>query len=360
MKIFNTLTRRKEEFVPLEEGKVKMYVCGPTVYNLIHIGNARPMIIFDTVRRYMEYKGYEVNYVSNFTDVDDKIIKKAIEEGVSAEEISTRYIKECKKDMADMNVKPATTAPQATQEIQGMIDMIQTLIDKGYAYPAADGTVYFRVKKFKEYGKLSHKNLDDLQSGFRSLKVSGEDQKEDPLDFVLWKPKKEGEPSWPSPWCDGRPGWHIECSVMSKKYLGEEIDIHAGGEDLLSDDMSLLEAMEHGLEGDGRFIPVSIKTGKGEDEPTLAAKSAVADLAKFGRLARYTQKKLLEMGQALRNGSIEADPRKTDRSYCEWCDFRAACRFDETAGDKVRWLKNIKDKEFWEQLGGDDNAEVDT
>ena len=233
MKIFNTLTRRKEEFVPLEEGKVKMYVCGPTVYNLIHIENARPMIIFDTVRRYMEYKGYEVNYVSNFTDVDDKIIKKAIEEGVSAEEISTRYIKECKKDMADMNVKPATTAPQATQEIQGMIDMIQTLIDKGYAYPAADGTVYFRVKKFKEYGKLSHKNLDDLQSGFRSLKVSGEDQKEDPLDFVLWKPKKEGEPSWPSPWCDGRPGWHIECSVMSKKYLGEEIDIHAGGEDLI-------------------------------------------------------------------------------------------------------------------------------
>ena len=233
MKIFNTLTRRKEEFVPLEEGKVKMYVCGPTVYNLIHIGNARPMIIFDTVRRYMEYNGYEVNYVSNFTDVDDKIIKKAIEEGVSAEEISTRYIKECKKDMADMNVKPATTAPQATQEIQGMIDMIQTLIDKGYAYPAADGTVYFRVKKFKEYGKLSHKNLDDLQSGFRSLKVSGEDQKEDPLDFVLWKPKKEGEPSWPSPWCDGRPGWHIECSVMSKKYLGEEIDIHAGGEDLI-------------------------------------------------------------------------------------------------------------------------------
>ena len=233
MKIFNTLTRRKEEFVPLEEGKVKMYVCGPTVYNLIHIGNARPMIIFDTVRRYMEYKGYEVNYVSNFTDVDDKIIKKAIEEGVSAEEISTRYIKECKKDMADMNVKPATTTPQATQEIQGMIDMIQTLIDKGYAYPAADGTVYFRVKKFKEYGKLSHKNLDDLQSGFRSLKVSGEEQKEDPLDFVLWKPKKEGEPSWPSPWCDGRPGWHIECSVMSKKYLGEEIDIHAGGEDLI-------------------------------------------------------------------------------------------------------------------------------
>ena len=233
MKLFNTMSRRKEEFVPLEEGKVRMYVCGPTVYNLIHIGNARPMIIFDTVRRYLEYKGYEVNYVSNFTDVDDKIIKKAIEEGVSAEEVSQRYIAECKKDMAGMNVKPATTHPLATQEIDGMIDMIQTLIDKGYAYPVADGTVYFRVKKFKEYGKLSHKNLDDLQSGFRSLQVSGEDQKEDPLDFVLWKPKKEGEPFWKSPWCDGRPGWHIECSVMSKKYLGEEIDIHAGGEDLV-------------------------------------------------------------------------------------------------------------------------------
>ena len=233
MKLFNTLTRRKEEFVPLEEGKVRMYVCGPTVYNLIHIGNARPMIIFDTVRRYMEYKGYEVNFVSNFTDVDDKIIKKAIEEGVSAQEISERYIAECRKDMDGMNVKPATTNPQATQEIDGMISMIQTLVDKGYAYPAADGTVYFRVKKFKEYGKLSHKNLDDLQSGFRSLQVSGEDQKEDPLDFVLWKPKKEGEPSWPSPWCDGRPGWHIECSVMAKKYLGDEIDIHAGGEDLI-------------------------------------------------------------------------------------------------------------------------------
>ena len=233
MKLFNTMSRRKEEFVPLEEGKVRMYVCGPTVYNLIHIGNARPMIIFDTFRRYLEYKGYEVNYVSNFTDVDDKIIKKAIEEGVSSEEISQRYIAECKKDMAGMNVKPATTHPLATQEIDGMIDMIQTLIDKGYAYPVADGTVYFRVKKFKEYGKLSHKNLDDLQSGFRSLQVSGEDQKEDPLDFVLWKPKKEGEPFWKSPWCDGRPGWHIECSVMSRKYLGEEIDIHAGGEDLV-------------------------------------------------------------------------------------------------------------------------------
>lgn len=232
MKVYNTLTRRKEEFIPLEEGKVKMYVCGPTVYNFIHIGNARPMIVFDTVRRYLEYKGYEVNYVSNFTDVDDKIIAKAVEEGVSAEEISSRYIKECKKDMADMNVKPATTHPLATQEIDGMIDMIQTLMDKGFAYEV-NGTVYFRVKNFKEYGKLSHKNLEDLQSGFRSLQVSGENQKEDPLDFVLWKPKKEGEPFWVSPWSEGRPGWHIECSVMSKKYLGEEIDIHAGGEDLV-------------------------------------------------------------------------------------------------------------------------------
>ncbi|MCI6998663.1 MAG: cysteine--tRNA ligase, partial [Eubacterium sp.] len=217
---------------PLEEGKVKMYVCGPTVYNFIHIGNARPMIVFDTARRYMEYKGYEVNFVSNFTDVDDKIIKKSLEEGVPAEEISERYIKECKKDMADMNVKPATTHPKATEEIDGMIEMIETLIEKGYAYPV-DGTVYFRTRKFNEYGKLSHKNLDDLRSGNRSLLVSGEDQKEDPLDFVLWKPKKEGEPFWVSPWGEGRPGWHIECSVMSKKYLGEEIDIHAGGEDLI-------------------------------------------------------------------------------------------------------------------------------
>ena len=233
MKIYNTLTKRKEEFVPLEEGKVKMYVCGPTVYNLIHIGNARPMIVFDTVRRYMEHRGYEVNYVSNFTDVDDKIIKKAIEEGVDASVISERYIAECKKDMEAMNIKPATTHPKATEEICGMLDMIGTLIEKGHAYAAPDGTVYFRTRSFKDYGKLSHKNLDDLQGGNRSLLVTGEDQKEDPLDFVLWKPKKDGEPYWESPWCQGRPGWHIECSVMSKKYLGEEIDIHGGGEDLV-------------------------------------------------------------------------------------------------------------------------------
>ena len=232
MKVFNTLTKKKEEFVPLEDGKVRMYVCGPTVYNYIHIGNARPMIVFDTVRRYFEYKGYDVNYVSNFTDVDDKIIKKAIEEQVSAQEISQRYIAECKKDMAGMNVKPATKHPLATEEICGMVEMISELIEKGYAYEK-NGTVYFSTRKFKDYGKLSHKNLDDLRSGGRSLLVSGEDEKEDPLDFVLWKPKKEGEPFWKSPWSDGRPGWHIECSVMSRKYLGEQIDIHAGGEDLI-------------------------------------------------------------------------------------------------------------------------------
>ena len=232
MKIFNTLSKTKQEFVPLEENKVKMYVCGPTVYNFIHIGNARPMIVFDTVRRYFEYKGYDVNFVSNFTDVDDKIIKKAIEEGVSSDEISKRYIAECKKDMEGMNIKPATKHPLATEEIDGMIEMIQTLIDKGYAYEK-NGTVYYRTRKFDEYGKLSHKNLDDLRSGERSLLVTGEDEKEDPLDFVLWKPKKEGEPFWVSPWSEGRPGWHIECSVMSKKYLGEQIDIHAGGEDLV-------------------------------------------------------------------------------------------------------------------------------
>lgn len=232
MKIYNTLSRQKEEFVPIEEGKVRMYVCGPTVYNYIHIGNARPMIVFDTVRRYMLYKGLEVNFVSNFTDVDDKIIKKAIEEGVSAEEISKRYIEECKKDMADMNVMPATVHPLATEEIQGMIKMIQELIEKGYAYVSEDGTVYYRTRKFSGYGKLSHKNIDDLEAGHRSINVTGE-SKEDPLDFVLWKPKKEGEPYWESPWCQGRPGWHIECSVMSKHYLGDEIDIHAGGEDLI-------------------------------------------------------------------------------------------------------------------------------
>ncbi len=235
MKIFNTMTREKEEFKPIEEGKVRMYVCGPTVYNLIHIGNARPMIVFDTFRRYLEYKGYEVNYVSNFTDVDDKIIKAANEEGVDSSVISERYIDECKKDMEALNIKPATKNPKATEEIDGMISMIKTLIDKGYAYAAEDGTVYFRTEKFADYGKLSHKKIEDNESGHRKdveVKVTG-DFKESANDFVLWKPKKEGEPSWPSPWCDGRPGWHIECSVMSKRYLGDSIDIHAGGEDLI-------------------------------------------------------------------------------------------------------------------------------
>ena len=229
MKLYNTLTRKKEEFVPVEEGKVRMYVCGPTVYNYIHIGNARPMIVFDTVRRYFEYKGYDVDYVSNFTDVDDKIIKKANEEGVDASVISERYIVEAKKDMDALNVKEATTHPKATEEIDGMIEMIETLIEKGYAY-AKNGTVFYRTRKFEGYGKLSKKNIDDLTAGIR---IAVDDEKEDPMDFVLWKPKKEGEPSWSSPWGEGRPGWHIECSVMSKKYLGEEIDIHAGGEDLI-------------------------------------------------------------------------------------------------------------------------------
>ncbi len=232
MKIFNTLTRHKDEFTPINEGKVGIYVCGPTVYDYIHIGNARPMIVFDTLRRYLEYKGYDVNYVSNFTDVDDKIIKKANEEGVEASVISERFIKECKKDMEGLNVREATTHPKATEEIPDMIEMIKTLIDKDYAYEV-NGTVYFRTRKFNDYGKLSKKNIDDLRSGFRDLKVSGEEEKEDPLDFVLWKPKKEGEPFWESPWGDGRPGWHLECSVMSKKYIGDVIDIHAGGEDLI-------------------------------------------------------------------------------------------------------------------------------
>lgn len=232
MKIYNTMTRRKEEFVPIREGKVGIYVCGPTVYDYIHIGNARPMIVFDTLRRYLTYKGYEVNYVSNFTDVDDKIIKRANEEGVDSTVISERYIAEVKKDMCAMNVQEATTHPKATEEIPDMIALVETLIEKGYAYEV-NGTVYFRTRQFKDYGKLSHKNLDDLRSGNRSLKVSGEDEKEDSLDFVLWKPKKEGEPFWNSPWGEGRPGWHLECSCMSKKYIGDVIDIHAGGEDLI-------------------------------------------------------------------------------------------------------------------------------
>ena len=229
MKIYNTLTQKKDEFVPIEEGKVRMYVCGPTVYNYIHIGNARPVIVFDTFRRYLEYLGYQVNFVSNFTDVDDKIIKKANEEGVSSTQVSERYIQEFRTDAQALNIKEATMHPKATQEIDGMIEMIDTLIKKGHAYEK-NGTVYFKTRSFSEYGKLSKKKIDDLEAGAR---IAVSEEKEDPMDFVLWKPKKEGEPYWTSPWSDGRPGWHIECSVMSKKYLGEQIDIHAGGEDLV-------------------------------------------------------------------------------------------------------------------------------
>ena len=231
MKLYNTLTRQKEEFVPIEEGKVKMYVCGPTVYNYIHIGNARPYVVFDTVRRYFEYKGYEVTYVQNFTDVDDKIIKKANEEHSTMEEISGRYIKEAFTDADGLNVKRATVHPRVTQEMDNIIAMIQTLIDKGYAYEN-DGTVYFNTKKDKGYGKLSKKNLDELIAG-ASERVSLDEAKINSTDFVLWKPFKPGEPKWQSPWGEGRPGWHIECSVMAKKYLGDTIDIHAGGEDLI-------------------------------------------------------------------------------------------------------------------------------
>ncbi len=229
MKIYNTLTRKKEEFIPIEEGKVSMYVCGPTVYNYIHIGNARPVIIFDTVKRYFEYKNYDVNYVSNYTDVDDKIINKANEEGVSSKEISERYIKEYQTDLEGLNVRTPTHTPRATEEIDGMIKMISTLIEKGHAYEK-NGTVYYSTRSFEEYGKLSKKNIDDLEVGIR---IAVDDEKEDSMDFVLWKPKKPGEPSWPSPWGDGRPGWHIECSVMSNTYLGDQIDIHGGGEDLI-------------------------------------------------------------------------------------------------------------------------------
>lgn len=231
MKLYNTLTRQKEEFVPIEEGKVKMYVCGPTVYNYIHIGNARPYVVFDTVRRYFEYKGYEVTYVQNFTDVDDKIIKKANEEHSTMEEISGRYIKEAFTDADGLNVKRATVHPRVTQEMDNIIAMIQTLIDKGYAYEN-DGTVYFNTKKDEGYGKLSKKNLDELIAG-ASERVSLDEAKINSTDFVLWKPFKPGEPKWQSPWGEGRPGWHIECSVMAKKYLGDTIDIHAGGEDLI-------------------------------------------------------------------------------------------------------------------------------
>ncbi|HBF4255303.1 cysteine--tRNA ligase [Clostridioides difficile] len=228
MKVYNTLTRAKEEFVPLEEGKVKMYVCGPTVYNYIHIGNARPFIIFDTLRRYLEYRGYDVTYVQNFTDVDDKIINRSHEEGISPEEVAAKYIKEYFVDCDGLGIKRATVHPQVTDNIQQIIEFIKELEDKGYAY-AVNGDVYFDTNKFEGYGKLSGQKQEDLEAGAR---IEVNDQKRHPMDFVLWKAKKEGEPGWDSPWGEGRPGWHIECSVMSKRYLGETIDIHAGGQDL--------------------------------------------------------------------------------------------------------------------------------
>ncbi len=229
MKLYNTLTRKKEEFIPIEEGKVKMYNCGPTVYNYIHVGNARPLVAFDTLRRYFIYKGYDVQFVINFTDIDDKIINKANEEGIDTKEISERYIEAFYEDVKDLNLYDYEIInPRATEYVQPMVDFISGLVEKGAAYNV-DGNVYFNVSAAKDYGKLSKKNLEDLISGAR---VDVSDEKHSPADFALWKKKKEGEPSWASPWGEGRPGWHIECSVMAKSILGETIDIHSGGEDL--------------------------------------------------------------------------------------------------------------------------------
>ena len=234
MQIFNTLTRQKEEFVPQVPGEYRIYVCGPTVYNYIHIGNARPLIVFDTLRRYLEYRGNKVFYVSNITDIDDKLIKKGQEEGTSMKEVAQRFEAEYLKDAAGLNCKKPTVQPRATEHIQQILDIVKDLIDSGHAYVAKNGDVYFRVKSDPEYGKLSHLKLDDLESGNRELRSQMDDDlKEDPADFAVWKAAKPGEPAWESPYGMGRPGWHIECSVMSKKYLGEEIDIHAGGEDLI-------------------------------------------------------------------------------------------------------------------------------
>lgn len=229
MKLFNTLTRRKEEFVPLDENEIKIYACGPTVYNLIHIGNARPLCVFDVLRRYLEYKGCNVRFVQNFTDIDDKIIRKGLEEGLTYAEVSEKYIEEFWKDAKGMNVREATIHPKATENIDQILNIIATLVKKGFAYPSG-GDVYFRTKKFDEYGKLSHQPLEDLEAGAR---IDVSEQKEDPMDFALWKGAKEGEPYWESPWGNGRPGWHIECSAMARRYLGETIDIHCGGQDLI-------------------------------------------------------------------------------------------------------------------------------
>lgn len=228
MKVFNSLTRKKEEFVPLEQGKVKMYVCGPTVYNFFHIGNGRTFIVFDTIRRYFEYRGYEVDFVQNFTDIDDKMINRANEEGTTVKEIGDKYICEYYQDADGLNIKRATVNPRATEYITDIVEFVKGLVDKGYAY-AVDGDVYFRTKKFEAYGQLVGQNLDDLQAGAR---INVDERKEDPMDFAVWKAQKPGEPAWESPWGLGRPGWHIECSCMAKKLLGDTIDIHAGGMDL--------------------------------------------------------------------------------------------------------------------------------
>jgi cysteinyl-tRNA synthetase len=228
MKLYNSMTMQKEEFVPLEDGKVKMYACGPTVYDYIHIGNARPIIVFDALRRYFEYRGYEVTFVQNFTDIDDKIIRRANELGISSRELAEKFIEEYYVDAKGLGVREATVHPRATENIQQIIDIIKTLIDKGLAYESG-GDVYFRTERYDGYGKLSHQSLDDLRAGAR---VDVSEIKENPMDFALWKKAKPGEPAWPSPWGEGRPGWHIECSAMSGRYLGKTIDIHCGGQDL--------------------------------------------------------------------------------------------------------------------------------
>lgn len=230
MRIYNTLTRRKEELKTVKEGEVKIYACGPTVYNYIHIGNARPLCVFDTLRRYLEYRGYKVNFVQNFTDIDDKIIKKALEENSDYKTVSEKYIEEFWKDVKGMNFKEATVHPKATENIDEIISIISTLVEKGYAYAVENGDVYFSPKKFKEYGKLSHQPLEDLEAGAR---INIGELKKEPMDFALWKGAKPGEPYWESPWGKGRPGWHIECSAMVRRYLGETIDIHCGGQDLI-------------------------------------------------------------------------------------------------------------------------------
>ena len=230
MYIYNTMTRKKELFVPLQEGKVSMYACGPTVYNFFHIGNARPFIVFDTLRRYLEYRGYQVTFVQNFTDIDDKMIRRANEEGITVKELGDRFIKEYYADADALGVKRATVNPRATEHIQDIIDLVQTLVEKGHAYPTPNGDVYFSVRSWPGYGKLSGQNIDDLENGAR---VDPTEEKQDPLDFALWKGQKPGEPAWPSPWGMGRPGWHIECSAMSMSILGQSFDIHGGGQDLI-------------------------------------------------------------------------------------------------------------------------------